>query len=142
MINSKEKKLLDVLRRDARISITKLAQLLNLSRTTAQTRLNKLEESGIIKGYRVELGDQYQNSLVSASVSITVMQKLTTKTNQKLQSMLCVYELYAISGEYDFIAIVKAESLPELNQMIDEIGNLEGVERTNTSIILETKLRR
>ena len=50
--------------------------------------------------------------------------------------------LYAISGEYDLIAIVTAESTEELSRLLDDIANLEGIERTNSSVILETKFAR
>lgn len=142
MLNSKEQELLNALRQDARISIAELSRVLGLSRTTVQSRLQKLEQSGVIKHYRVELGDDYQASLVSALVAIKVQQRLTSQTNLKLQNIHQIHELLAISGDYDLLAVVKAESLPRLNQLIDEIGNMEGIERTNSSIILETKFKR
>jgi DNA-binding Lrp family transcriptional regulator len=50
--------------------------------------------------------------------------------------------LYAINGEFDLIAVIQAQSLEQLSQILDEVGNLEGVERTNSSVILETKFTR
>lgn len=142
MINSKEQELLNALRADARISISDLSRRLNLSRTTVQSRLNKLEQSGVIKGYVVELGDEYAESLISAHVAIKVKPHLNSATSVKLKNLDNIYELMAISGEYDLIAVVKSNSLPSLNHMLDKIGNLEGVERTNSSIILETKFKK
>ena len=142
MINPKEQELLNALRENARISVSDLSRKLNLSRTTVQSRLSKLEQSGVIKRYIVELDEQYEDSLVSAHVSIKVKQQLTAQANLKLQAMQNIYELLAISGEYDLIAIVKASSLADLNHLIDSIGNIEGVERTNSSIVLERKFRR
>ena len=40
------------------------------------------------------------------------------------------------------IAIVEAQSLEQLNHILDDIGNLDGVERTNSAVILETKFKR
>ncbi|MGK0341812.1 MAG: DNA-binding Lrp family transcriptional regulator, partial [Candidatus Azotimanducaceae bacterium] len=45
-------------------------------------------------------------------------------------------------GDYDLIAVVRTETTEQLSSILDDIGNLEGVERTNSSLILETKLRR
>ncbi|MEH6709888.1 Lrp/AsnC family transcriptional regulator [Paraglaciecola polaris] len=142
MINKQEQQLLSILRSNARASISDLARVLNLSRSTVQNRMTKLEESGVIKGYAVQYGSEYQDNLVSSHVSIKVKQKLTAKTNAELRQVSEVSELYAISGEYDLIAIVQAESLEQLSQILDNIGNLEGVERTNSSVILETKFKR
>jgi DNA-binding Lrp family transcriptional regulator len=142
MITKQEKQLLSILRSNARASISDLARVLNLSRSTVQNRMTKLEGSGVIKGYAVQYGSEYQDNLVSSHVSIKVKQKLTSKTNAELRQVSEVSELYAISGEYDLIAIVQAESLEQLSQILDDIGNLDGVERTNSSVILETKFKR
>ncbi|AEE25069.1 MULTISPECIES: Lrp/AsnC family transcriptional regulator [Paraglaciecola] len=142
MITKQEQQLLSILRSNARASISDLARVLNLSRSTVQNRMTKLEESGVIKGYAVQYGSEYQDNLVSSHVSIKVKQKLTAKTNAELRQVSEVSELYAISGEYDLIAIVQAESLEQLSQILDNIGNLDGVERTNSSVILETKFKR
>lgn len=51
-------------------------------------------------------------------------------------------QLFAVSGEYDLIAIVQARTLEELSKVLDDIGNLEGVERTNSAVVLETRFKR
>ncbi|MEH6452297.1 MAG: Lrp/AsnC family transcriptional regulator [Psychromonas sp.] len=142
MISDQDRKLLDILRSNARASISDLARALNLSRSTVQNRINKLEESGVIRGYVVQYGSEYQNNLVSSHVSIKVKQKLTARTNVELRHISEISELYAISGEYDLIGIVQAQSLEQISQILDLIGNLEGVERTNSAVVLETKFKR
>lgn len=142
MLSKEDERLLGLLRTNARASVSDLARELDLSRSTVQTRIQRLEQTGVIRGYVVEYGDSYMKSLVSAHVSIKVRQKLTTKTNNELRQMPQISELYAISGEYDLIAVVQAQSTEQLSHLLDEIGNLDGVERTNSSVILETKLRR
>ncbi len=142
MINKQDEKLLSILRGNARASISDLARVLNLSRSTVQNRIIKLEKSGVIKGYVVEYGNEYANKLVSAHVSIKVKQKLNTKTNVELRQISEISELYAISGEADLIAIIQASSLEQLSHILDDIGNLDGVERTNSSVLLETKFKR
>lgn len=142
MLNKEDEKLLALLQRDARASISDLARALDLSRTTVQNRLQRLTESGVIKGFTVELGESYLSNLVSAHVSIKVKQKLTARTNIELRQLSQISALYAISGEYDLIAIVQAQSTEQLSHLLDDIGNLDGVERTNSSVILETKFKR
>lgn len=142
MITSKDQKLLLNLRQNARISVSDLARQLNLSRSTVQNRLARLEASGVIRGYSVELGAEYAANQVEAHVSIKVLQKLTARTNQALEAISQVSQLYSVSGEYDLIAIVQAQSLEALSAILDQIGNLEGVERTNSAVVLETRFRR
>jgi DNA-binding Lrp family transcriptional regulator len=142
MINKHDEKLIALLRTNARSSISDLARCLNVSRSTVQSRLLKLEQTGVITGYSVELGSDFIQGLVSAHVSIKVRQKLTTQTTIALKHIDQICALYAISGEYDMIAIVEAQSLEQLNHILDDVGNLDGVERTNSAVILETKFKR
>ncbi len=142
MLNKEDEKLLALLQRDGRASISDLARALSLSRATVQSRLQKLQDNGVIKGFTLELGESYLANLVAAHVSIKVKQKLTTKTNSELRQMPQISALYAISGEYDLIAIVQAQSTEQLSHLLDDIGNLDGVERTTSSVILETKFKR
>ena len=141
-ITKEDEKLIAVLQHNARASISDLARQLSVSRSTVQTRLQKLELSGVIKGYTLEYGDAYLATLVAAHVSIKVRQKLTARTNIELKQIPQVASLYAISGEYDLIAIVQAQNTEQLSHILDDIGNLEGVERTTSSVILETKFKR
>ena len=128
VITSQDEKLLAILRTNARASISDLARALNLSRSTVQSRMLKLEETGVIKGYSVDYGDAYLSQMVSAHVSIKVKQKLTTKTNLELKQIDAISQLYAISGEFDLIAVVQAQNLEKLSHLLDDIGNLDGAE--------------
>lgn len=131
-----------LLRTNARASVTELAKALHVSRSTVQNRLARLEKAGVIRGYSVILGGEYLDNQVEAHVSIKVVQKLTARTNAALEDIPQVTQLFSVSGEYDLIAIVQAQSLEELSRVLDDIGNLEGVERTNSAVVLETKFRR
>ncbi|SFR43427.1 DNA-binding transcriptional regulator, Lrp family [Marinobacter gudaonensis] len=142
MISSQDQKLLGLLRQNARASVTDLARALHVSRSTVQNRIRRLENNGVIRGYSVQLGGEFAASQVEAHVSIKVVQKLTNRTNTALEGLSQVSQLFSVSGEYDLIAIVQAQSLEELSAVLDAIGNLEGVERTNSAVVLETRFRR
>ncbi|AMQ88225.1 Lrp/AsnC family transcriptional regulator [Marinobacter sp. LQ44] len=142
MISTQDQKLLGLLRQNARASVTDLAKGLHVSRSTVQNRLAKLEAQGIIRGYTLLLGGEYAANQVEAHVSVKVHQKLTARTNAELEQITQVCQLFSVSGEYDLIAIVQAQSLEELSRVLDDIGNLEGVERTNSAVVLETRFRR
>ena len=88
MINKHDEKLIALLRTNARSSISDLARGLDVSRSTVQSRLFKLEQSGVITGYSVEFGSAYIEGLVSAHVSIKVRQKLTTQTTIALSILI------------------------------------------------------
>lgn len=142
MMDNVDRRLLSLLRSNARQSTSELARQLDLSRSTIQHRLKRLESSGVIKGYTLEFSEEYESRLLKAHVMLQVVQNLTGKTYLALNRISQVNALYAIAGEYDMIALVRAESTEELNQVLDEIANLDGIERTNSSVILETKFVR
>lgn len=141
-MNSTDEALLSLLLDNGRESTSALARKLSVSRSTVQSKIKRLEATGVIQGYSAQLGDEYASKLVSAHVLITVHQKQTAQTNLKLSAIPQIRALYAISGDCDLIAIVSTETTEQLSRILDDIGNLDGVERTNSSLILETKLRR
>ncbi len=134
--------LLAQLRENARASTSELARQLELSRSTVQSRLGKLQDNGVITGFTLQLGESYAADLIRAHVLIELDQKLTGKAQAGLKSMSKVNALYAISGAYDMIALVEAHSTGELSRLLDEIADLDGIARTNSSVILETKFER
>ncbi|HIF85382.1 MAG TPA: Lrp/AsnC family transcriptional regulator [Gammaproteobacteria bacterium] len=137
-----DKNLLALLRINARLSTSELARRLGISRSTVQSRLKRLENRKVISAYTVQYGREYEGKLIRAHVLLQVSQKLTGKAYVILKKMPEITSLYAISGEYDLIAIVTAESTEELSRLLDDIANLAGIERTNSSVILETKFAR
>ncbi len=141
-MNTLDERLIALLRENARRSTSELSRELSISRSTVQSRIKRLEQSGIIKGYTIEYGEDYEKRLISAHVLITVHQKLTARTNRELHGIPQVTSVHAISGDYDLMAVLKTETTEALSRILDDIGNLEGVERTNSSLILETKFTR
>lgn len=141
-MNTIDKRLLSLLRTNARMSTSELARQLDISRSTVQSRLKRLEERKIITGYTVQFGSDYERNLICAHVSIKVAQRLTGKVTVLLKRIPEITALYATSGDYDLIAVVTAESTEEISRLLDDVANLGGIERTNSSVVLETKFSR
>jgi DNA-binding Lrp family transcriptional regulator len=134
-----DRRLLALLRQNARLPIATLSKSLDISRASVYARLKHLQIRGVIEGYTVRLNPDYDRRLIRAHVMMNVAVKLAKATEKQLRGMPEVIELHAISGVYDLIAILEAESAAELNELIDRIGALEGVEKTTSSILLATK---
>lgn len=138
----KDKQLLAVLKDNARTSISELARQLKVSRTAAQARLSRLERSGIIKRYTIQLSDDYLQNSVKAIIMIKLPADKRINIENALNRIPELISLYSISGKFDMTAVVMASTVPELDKVIDQIGILEGVEETQTSVILATKIER
>jgi DNA-binding Lrp family transcriptional regulator len=134
--------LLARLRDNARAPVAELARALGLSRTTVQSRLARLERSGVIAGYAVKLSEAREAALVHAFIMLTVEPKQAAAVTAALKRMPGVRKLQSVSGPFDMVATVEAASVSEMDGLIDEIGALRGVERTNSSIVLSTKFDR
>lgn len=134
--------LLGKLRENARAPVAELARALGLSRTTVQSRLARLERSGVIAGYAVKLAGSYEGGRVHAFITITVEPKQAAAVTAALKRMPGVRRLQSVSGPFDMIATVEATGVAEMDAVIDEIGAVKGVERTNSSIVLSTKFDR
>ncbi|WP_411288832.1 Lrp/AsnC family transcriptional regulator [Phenylobacterium sp.] len=134
--------LLARLRDNARAPVAELARALGLSRTTVQSRLAKLERTGVIAGYAVRLSETREAALIHAFVMLTVEPKQAAAVTAALRRMPGVRRLQSVSGPSDMIATVEAPSVSDMDTVIDEIGALRGVERTNSSIVLSTKFNR
>ena len=137
-----DKRLLALLRANARIPVSALARELGIARSTVQSRLRRLEQRKVIAGYALQYGSDYERSLISAHVLIKVAQKLTASVYVALKNVPQINALYTISGDYDLIAVVSASSTVELNSLLDRIADMPGIERTNSSVILETAFSR
>lgn len=135
-------KLLSLLRENSRRQVSFLASELGVSRATVYARISRLEHQGVIAGYTVRTGVDYDRRLVRAHVMIKLLPKLTQATVRALVSMRGVTALYSISGEHDMIAMIEGENVGEIDALIDGIGMLDGVDKTTSSIILSTKLLR
>lgn len=142
MTTDADRSLIALLRDNARASTAELARRLGVSRTTVQSRLERLEKSGVIAGYSVKLSPDYERNLVRAHILVTALPKLSASVEAVLRRIPEVRTLHSVSGNFDMIIIVEAPSVRDLNSLIDRIGALEGVERTLSSIILSTRIDR
>ena len=134
--------LLALLREDARAPVAELARGLKLSRTTVQSRIERLERHGVIAGYTVVVADELETSLVRAHVLVTLAPRQSGAIEQALRRIPELRVLHSVSGPFDLIAIVAASSIGELDTLIDRIGQLDGVERTTSAIVLSTRIER
>ncbi|MGI9169942.1 MAG: Lrp/AsnC family transcriptional regulator [Caulobacteraceae bacterium] len=137
-----DRRLIAAMREDARAPVAKLARNLGLSRTTVQSRLERLERSGAIAGYTVRLSPAHESGQIHAYVMMTLIPKRAAAVVGAIRRLPAVRLLQSVSGPFDLIAEVVAPSAAELDALIDALGALDGVERTTSSVVLSTKVDR
>ncbi|MHA6198604.1 Lrp/AsnC family transcriptional regulator [Pseudomonas wadenswilerensis] len=137
-----DRQLIAALQINARESVATLARQLGIARTTVTARIARLEKTKVISGYGVRLGQRVIDGGLQAYVGITVQPRSGREVVRRLSAMGQVQQLCAVSGEFDYVAWLRSESPEQLDQLLDQIGSLEGVEKTTTSIILSSKVDR
>lgn len=141
-LDSTDQQLLDLLRSNARASTSALARELGISRSTVQDRIQRLERRKIIGGYTIRFDQGFSERQINAHVMIRVDPKQSGKVVDALSSMMAVKTLQSVSGVYDMVVMLEAATTEQMDSLLDTIGDLRGVEKTITSIVLSTKLKR
>ncbi len=136
MMDNIDEKIIEILKEDARKPFVEIASMVGLSESAVRRRVKALVEQGIIKKFTIELASSDKTSalaLISVSPAVD-----TAKVSERLKSLKGVDVVYEITGQYDIVAIISAPSIAEINRCIDNIRRIQGVDDTNTVIILRT----
>ncbi len=137
-----DKTLIRELAGDARTSVSTLARRLGLARTTVQARLERLERSGVIAGYTVKLGDATRLNRIRATVLVQFDPRTGPHVVQRLKSMPEVEVAHTASGRFDLVLQLSTPNTERLDQVLDEIGAIKGVQSSESLIHLSTKIDR
>lgn len=137
-----DRRLIALLQADARMPTSALARKLALSRSTVQDRMHRLERQGVIGGYTVRFNEDYRSRQIRAHVMMMVEHRKNDAVVSQLKAMPAVTALYTISGAFDLIAVLAAETTDRIDAALDHIGRIPGITRTNSSIILSMKFER
>ncbi len=141
-VDATDRALIHLLQANARASTAELARKLGVARTTVVARLARLERDGAIVGYTVRLAADAADAGVQAYVGITVQPKASRAVQRRLEAWPELRQLCTVSGEFDAIALLRADSTARLDALLDEIGEIDGVVKTTTSIVLAQRVNR
>ncbi len=130
-----DENIIGYLKEYSRESFVDIGKKLKLSESAVRRRVKNLVDSGTIKKFTVELGEENATSaIVLVSVDSTTD---TSKVSLKLAKLDGVKTVYEITGQYDITTIISASSIAEINSTIDALRKIPGVVDTNTVIILK-----
>lgn len=141
VLTDKDQELIGLLKQDARASVSSLARRLGVSRSTVQDRLNRLEEQGVITGYQVVLAAPQRPGL-RAMVMMEVAQRNAAGIVSVLERVPELSSLYTVAGKYDLVGVVEASDPEKLDSVLDKVSSIQGISRTESVVILSTKLDR
>ena len=129
-------KMIALLRSDARQPVASLAAELGVSRATIRSRIDRLIESGVIRGFTIAVHDNATRNLVRGLMMIEVEAKASNKVVKRLYGYPEVRKLHSTNGHWDLVAELVAGSLEEFDELLNRIRTVDGIKSTDTSILL------
>ena len=141
-IDAIDEKILDVVARDGRISITALADKVGLSKSPAQVRLRRLEEQEFILGYRAQLNARAlgQDHVAFVEVKLSDTTEPSLKAfNDAVRQMPAIEQCHMIAGAFDYLLKVRSRNIQSYRRILGEhISSLPHVASTSTHVAMES----
>ena len=125
---------------NARAGIGELAEALGVARNTVQARLRRLEESGVLRGYRPDLDLSAAGISVQAFVGLELVQGRLQAVIDELASIPEVLEIHATTGREDLLARVATDTHARLQTLIERVVGIDGVTHSTTALALTSPL--
>jgi DNA-binding Lrp family transcriptional regulator len=137
-IDSVDRALIDAVAMDARVSLTELAEKINVSRSTAHARLQRLRDENVITGFTATVDPQALGLGVAALVFIDIEQHDWRTLRADLAAIPGVEYLAMCAGRFDLMLIARAENIPALRDvLLGQIQRIPGVRSTESVVILD-----
>lgn len=133
-----DRRLIAQLRGDGRAPLSKLAQVLRVSRGTVQNRLDRLLETGAVAGFTIRVREDYETDVVRAVMLIEVVGKSTTQVIKRLRGVPEMHALHTTNGKWDLVAEIRAASLAEFDRVLREVRMIDGISNSETSLLLSS----
>jgi len=142
MLDEMDKKILDALQSDGRMTNVELAQKIGLTPAPTLARVNKLEAQGFITGYTALIDRERVGMDVTVFVAV-IMKSHGSKESreflERVSQFKNVVEVHHIAGNEDYLLKIVAPSTRAYEKfLLEELSNLEGVQRLNTTFVLSS----
>ncbi|MGI3163573.1 Lrp/AsnC family transcriptional regulator [Pseudooceanicola sp. 200-1SW] len=134
-LSPRDSALIAALRDDARMSVTELAQVTGLSRTTVKTRLDALRRSGRIRRFTIETDVDVEGE-VRAITMIELQGRMSRQVIHTLSRIAGVTTVWSTSGAWDLVVDIRTDSLVSFDQILREIREVPGVVNSQSSLLL------
>ena len=124
---------------DFDVSLETLAEELDLSKSAVHYRLNKFKDNGVIQGVTADVDPLALGLEMVAitDVSVTHESGYSEDIGEDLIALDGVEQVYYTMGDVDFVVISRVQSRDQLNELIDRIVAIEGVNETSSKFVMQ-----
>lgn len=141
-LDTYDRKILEIVADDGRISLTELASRIGLSKTPCTARLKRLIDESYIQGFRAVLNPQKLGLDHVAFAEVTLSdtrEKALSEFNQAVNRIREVEECHMIAGRYDYLLKVRTPNIRRYREILGErISSLPHVASTSTSVAMQS----
>lgn len=132
-----DKKVLRCLVEDSQQSLTEVGERVGLSTTALHHRIKNLKKQNVIKRFTILISDEFFEAQISCFVRVIKLKKSSVELAKRLRQVPGVESCYSVTGEESLLLKIRARSTKDLQDTLEVINKIEGVERTLTSLIIE-----
>ncbi|MBW4701353.1 MULTISPECIES: Lrp/AsnC family transcriptional regulator [Micromonospora] len=133
-----DRRVLDELTRDGRLSMRTLAERVHVSRTNAYARVERLLRDGVITGFRARVAPEPAGLGTSAYISLTIQQNTWREVSAELARVRYIEHVALLSGEHDVLALVRAPDNATLRDVVlSRVQGIAGVLSTRTWLVFD-----
>lgn len=142
-LDSIDMQILGLLQSNCKLPWGKIAEQVGLSAPSVIERVKKLEENGIITGYRAILNGRALGMDITAFIGVSISHPENIQAfERQVDEVDDVLECHHVTGGYTLLLKVKTHNTASLEELIQRLRSFEGVARTETMVVLSTKTER
>ena len=134
-----DSRLIAALKRNARASLSELAGILGVTRSTVRVRLERLVQGGEIAGFTVLTRSDVRPDPVRGLMMLEIAGRGADKVMKYLQRQPEVRAVHSTNGTWDLIAEIGTDTLEHFDQVLTAIRRLDSVTRSETNLLLSTR---
>jgi DNA-binding Lrp family transcriptional regulator len=137
-LDATDRALLSLLSEDARVSHRSLARTLGIAQGTVTNRVRRLEQEGVIEGYRVALNPTQLGWSMTIMAGLRIQKGRMIDVQQKISADPRVFAVYDVTGDWDSIVLARVKDRADLDNLTKTVFTLDGVSRSYTHVVLNT----
>ena len=138
MLDEIDRKIIRVLEKDARTSLRKISELVDVSLGTVSNRFKKMEKNKVIKGYSVILNPDEIGWELNVVIGLRIQKGRLIEIQEKIAKDSRVHGVYDVTGDFDSMVIARAKNRKDLDDLSKNVLSIDGVERSITHLVLNT----
>ncbi|MCV3264457.1 Lrp/AsnC family transcriptional regulator [Vibrio harveyi] len=137
-----DRKILSSLLSNGRESIANLSRNIGLSRTAVAERINRLEKTGIIKGYTAQIRVENEGRKAGQLPTDFLRKGQKNDVTNALKEIPEVRLTSVVGGSFDIIALIEAPDLQSIHHLCNEIESFSGIQKLDTTVVLHQPISR